>query len=122
MKIENISKGKIIGIGEMNVLPGETMTVPEAFERSPILEVYRHCGFAKIIEDGTPKKGTEEPKAKEPEITPEELETIRKARIASLSGISEEGLAKLANELGINMATCKDQADVLKKVKAALKK
>ena len=34
----------------------------------------------------------------------------------------EEALARLANELGINYAKCKDQADVLKKVRAALEK
>lgn len=43
-------------------------------------------------------------------------------RLASLEGISEEALARLANELGINYAKCKDQADVLKKVRAALEK
>lgn len=43
-------------------------------------------------------------------------------RLAALEGISEEALGKMANELGINPAECKDQADVLKKVKAALKK
>ena len=53
MKIENTSSGKIIGIGEVSVLPGETKEVPEAYETSPILEVYRKQGFAKII--GKPK-------------------------------------------------------------------
>ena len=52
----------------------------------------------------------------------EEAEALRQSRLASLEGISEEDLGKLANELGINPAECKDQADVLKKVKAALKK
>ena len=31
MKIENTSSGKIIGIGEVSVLPGETKEIPEAF-------------------------------------------------------------------------------------------
>ena len=52
----------------------------------------------------------------------EEAEALRKARLASLEGISEEALGSLANELGINPAECKDQKDVLRKVKAALKK
>ena len=53
MKIENTSSGKIIGIGEVSVLPGETKEIPEAYETSPILEVYRKQGFAKIT--GKPK-------------------------------------------------------------------
>ena len=48
MKIENISTGKIIGIGEVTVLPGETKEIPAAYESSPILEVYKQMGFARI--------------------------------------------------------------------------
>lgn len=126
MKIENTSSGKIIGIGEVSVLPGETKEVPEAYETSPILEVYRKQGFAKII--GKPKavqKAEERAaadKAAAEKKAEEEAEALRQSRLASLEGIREEDLGKLANELGINPAECKDQADVLKKVKAALKK
>lgn len=126
MKIENTSSGKIIGIGEVSILPGETKEIPEAYETSPILEVYRRQGFAKII--GKPKavqKAEEKAtanKAAAAKKAAEEAETLRQSRLASLEGISEEDLGKLANELGINPAECKDQADVLKKVKAALKK
>ena len=35
MKIENIGN-KIIGIGEVTVLPGETKEIPKAYETSPI--------------------------------------------------------------------------------------
>lgn len=122
MKIENISNGKIIGIGEVTVLPGETKDIPEAFETSPILEVYKMNGFAKIT--GKPKsvadKAATEAAAKKKAA--EEAEALRQSRLAALEGISEEDLGKMANELGINPAECKDQADVLKKVKAALKK
>ena len=31
MKIENISEGKIIGIGEVTVLPGESKDIPEVW-------------------------------------------------------------------------------------------
>ena len=103
MKIENISEGKVIGIGTVTVLPGETEEIPESFERSPVLEVYK-------------RKEAAEKKARE------EAEALRQARLASLNGISEEALGRLAVELGINPADCKDQADVLKKVRAALKK
>lgn len=126
MKIENTSSGKIIGIGEVSILPGETKEIPEAYETSPILEVYRKQGFAKII--GKPKavqKAEEKAaanKAAAAKKAAEEAEALRQSRLASLEGISEEDLGKLANELGINPAECKDQADVLKKVKAALKK
>ncbi len=53
MKIENTSNGKIIGIGEVSILPGEMKEIPEAYETSPILEVYQKQGFAKIT--GKPK-------------------------------------------------------------------
>lgn len=122
MKIENISAGKIIGIGEVTVLPGEIKDVPEAYETNPILWVYKKNGFAKII--GKPKafekSETGKMGAEKNEI--EDAEALRQARLAALEGISEENLGKMANELGINPAECKDQADVLKRVKTALKK
>ena len=126
MKLENISNGKIIGIGEVTVLPGETKDIPEAYETSPILEVYKRNEFAKIT--GKPKsveKSEAEKAAAESDAAKkaaEDAEALRQARLAALEGISEEALGKMANELGINPAECKDQADVLKKVKAALKK
>lgn len=126
MKIENISTGKIIGIGDVTVLPGETKDIPEAYETSPILEVYKKNGFARItgkpkaVEKSEAEKAAE--KAAAEKKAAEEAEKLRQARLASLEGISEDDLGKMANELGINPAECKDQADVLKKVKAALKK
>ena len=126
MKIENISEGKIIGIGEVTVLPGESKDIPEAYETSPVLEVYKKCGFAKIT--GKPKavEKSEAEKAAAEAVAAkkaaEEAEALRQARLAALEGISEEDLGKMANDLGINPAECTDQADVLKKVKAALKK
>lgn len=125
MKIENIG-GKIIGIGEVTVLPGETKDIPEVYETSPILEVYKNLKMAKVTGKPTAPAKTEqqiaEEKAAEEKKAAEEAEVLRQARLASLNGISEEDLGRLANELGINPAECKDQADVLKKVKAALKK
>ena len=126
MKIENISTGKVIGIGEVTILPGETKEVPLAYETSPILEVYKQMGFARITgKPSAPAKTQKELEAEKKaaaEKAAADAEELRKARLASLEGISEEGLASLANELGINPAECKDQADVLKKVKAALTK
>ena len=83
-------------------------------------------GVAKIT--GTPGKSAKSAKETEAEKkaaakkAAEEAEALRQARLASLEGITDEALASLANELGINPADCKDQADVLKKVKAALEK
>lgn len=125
VKAVNISDGKIIGIGNVTILPGEEKDIPEAFEHSPILVVYESAGLIKVSGKPTTKAKTtadfaEEDKKK---ATADAMaaEELRKARLASLNNISEEGLAALANELGINPATCKDQADVFKKVKALLK-
>lgn len=125
MKIRNIGS-KIIGIGEETVLPGEVKEVPKAFERSPILEVYKEIGMAEIITDPIIEH-VAEPKMNNPVTEKDDLEdaaaaeALRQARLASLKGITDEALGSLAVELGINPAECKDQADVLKKVKAALK-
>ena len=125
MKIENISN-KIIGIGDVTVLPGETGEVPVAYENSPILEVYKRINMARITgEPSVAKKTAEEiavEKAEAERQAVEDAEALRQARLSALKGISEEDLGKMAMELGINLADCKDQADVLKKVKAALKK
>lgn len=121
--IENISS-KIIGIGAVSVLPGERKEVPVNFEGNPILDIYVNVGHARIT--GTPTVTEPEVKVENEDAINEDAinaaEELRKARLASLVGISDEDLGKLANELGINPADCKDQADVFKKVKAALKK
>ena len=59
MKIKNTSN-KIIGIGEASVLPDSVVTVPEAFENSAVLEVYRKLGFIQIIEKARKKTAEEE--------------------------------------------------------------
>lgn len=130
MKITNISEGKIFNVGDVTVLPGETKEVPAAYETNPTLAIYESMGIAKII--GKPGKQVKDPeqaaaeKAAAEKAAAEkaaaEAEELRKARLATVDRLNEEELGKLANELGINPADCKDQADVLKKVKAALKK
>lgn len=126
MQIANISSGKVIGLGTAMVLPGETKDVPKAYERNPVLKMYESLGFARISGNASaPEKSEAEiaaEKAAAEEKALEDAENLRQARLASLDGISEEDLGKLAQELGINPAECKDNADVLKKVKAALKK
>lgn len=127
MRVKNVSE-KIIGIGDATVLPGETQDVPAGYENSPVLKAYRKAKLVELYKSNTEntKQKTAEQAAKDEEEAKkkavEEAENLRLARLASLNGITEEALASLANELGINPADCKDQADVLKKVKAALKK
>ena len=122
MKLTNISVGKIIGIGNVTILPGETKDIPEGYENNPIVEHYEKLGLALVIgksvevSEGTiaPKKRGRKPKDSDSD------EALRKARLASLDGISVEALASLARELGVNPADCKDNDDVLAKVKKAL--
>ena len=47
IKMTNLSE-KVIGVGEVTVLPGETKEVPIAFETSPILEVYKNMGLVSL--------------------------------------------------------------------------
>jgi hypothetical protein len=114
MKIENISS-KVIGIGNVTVLPGETQVVPSEFENSPVLEIYKSVGFINVTGEATV------PEAPVVEEAPavDEAES-KKAKLALLKTASDEVVAKMANELGINPADCKDLADVRKKVKEAL--
>ena len=125
VKLTNNS-AKVIGIGNITVLPGETKEVPDDFERSPILEVYKNLDLITLT--GKPKtaqKSEEELKAeaeKDAKDAADKAEAEKKAKLDSLKDASDEDVAALAQELGINPAECKDQADVRKKVKATLSK
>lgn len=125
IKMTNLSE-KVIGVGEVTVLPGETKEVPIAFETSPILEVYKNMGLVSLSGKSTAatkaaaEKKSEEDKAKVEAEAKAAAE--KKAKLDSLKDASDEDVAALAQELGINPAECKDLADVRKKVKAALSK
>ena len=125
IKMTNLSE-KVIGVGEVTVLPGETKEVPRAFETSPILEVYKNMGLVSL--SGKPTAATKavaEKKAEEDKAKAEaeaKAAAEKKAKLDSLKDASDEDVAALAQELGINPAECKDLADVRKKVKAALSK
>lgn len=125
IKMTNLSE-KVIGVGEVTVLPGETKEVPRAFETSPILEVYKNMGLVSLSGKSTAatkaaaEKKAEEDKAKEEAEAKAAAE--KKAKLDGLKDASDEKVAALAQELGINPAECKDLADVRKKVKAALSK
>lgn len=125
IKMTNLSE-KVIGVGEATVLPGETEEVPRAFETSPILEVYKNMGLVSL--SGKPTAATKavaEKKAEEDKAKAEaeaKAAAEKKAKLDSLKDASDEDVAALAQELGINPAECKDLTDVRKKVKAALSK
>lgn len=128
--VENLSN-KVIGIGDITILPGEQATVPSAYASNPVLSIYEVSGLIKAVntDDGNGESeiadegnADQAGEGQDKEITAEAAEALRKARLASLEGITEEDLATLAKELGISPADCKDNADMLKKVKAALKK
>lgn len=125
IKMTNLSE-KVIGVGEVTVLPGETKEVPIAFETSPILEAYKNMGLVSLSGKPTATtKAAAEKKAEEDKAKAEaeaKAAAEKKAKLDSLKDASDEDVAALAQELGINPAECKDLADVRKKVKAALSK
>ena len=125
IKMTNLSE-KVIGVGEVTVLPGETKEVPLAFETSPILEVYKNMGLVSLSGKSTAAtKAAAEKKAEEDKAKAEaeaKAAAEKKAKLDSLKDASDEEVAALAQELGINPAECKDLADVRRKVKAALSK
>lgn len=125
IKMTNLSE-KVIGVGEVTVLPGETKEVPIAFETSPIFEVYKNMGLVSLSGKSTAAtKAAAEKKAEEDKAKAEaeaKAAAEKKAKLDGLKDASDEEVAALAQELGINPAECKDLADVRKKVKAALSK
>lgn len=125
IKMTNLSE-KVIGVGEVTALPGETKEVPIAFETSPILEVYKNMGLVSLSGKSTAAtKAAAEKKAEEDKAKAEaeaKAAAEKKAKLDGLKDASDEEVAALAQELGINPAECKDLADVRKKVKAALSK
>ena len=125
IKMTNLSE-KVIGVGEVTVLPGETKEVPRAFETSPMLEVYKNMGLVSLSgKSPAATKAAAEKKAEEDKAKAEaeaKAAAEKKAKLDGLKDASDEEVAALAQELGINPAECKDLADVRKKVKAALSK
>lgn len=120
LKMTNVS-AKVIGVGDVTVLPGETKEVPSEFEASPILAMYKSMEFV-TMSGKTKAQADAKKKAAEKAAADAQADAEKKAKLASLKDASDEEVAALANELGINPAECKDLADVRKKVKAALSK
>lgn len=125
IKVTNLSN-KLIGFGEVNILPGETKEIPQDYERNPVISHYETIGLIRCSGEPTlteeeMKKVLEEKKNEEAENERKAAEALKKERLAILQKGDVEEVGSLALELGINPADCKDQADVIKKVKAALK-
>ena len=110
VKMTNTSE-KVIGIGDVTVLPGETAEVPSG---KPKAQAEADRKAAEQAKAEAAAKAEADAKA--------QAEADRKAKLASLKDATDEDVAALARELGINQAECKDLADVRKKVKAALSK
>ncbi len=133
MKVTNKSN-KVIGFGEVTILPGKTEEIPVAYEKSPVLDFYKKNNFITVtgkpsIPDKTPeqiaaeKTEAEKKAVEEKEIARNLAETfVNSLKAGSLTDKEEYELCRVAELYGVNPAECKDQADVLKKVKAALKK
>ena len=137
LRVTNTTKGKVIGLGTEVILPGESKVIQGDFVNNPMLDFYKEKGFvltAKVSDKNAAKKkgrkaqSSDSSKTATPdEVSKDALETedageaLRKARLASLKSITDDALGKLAQELGINPADCKDIADMKKKVREALK-
>ena len=116
MYIKNITDGKVIGIGDVYVLPGETREVPTAYEKSIALDAYEKLGMAKVI--GKAKKEVKEEKHVE---NPHKVIEDEETEGYNVDAMSDEELAEKAIELGINPASCKDVKALRTKVKRMLK-
>ena len=116
MYIKNITDGKVIGIGDVYVLPGETREVPASYEGSIALEVYERLGMAKITGKGKKVAKTDKPvEDPQPAIEEDEAEEV------DVDAMSDEELAEMAIKLGINPASCKDMKALRTKVKRQMK-
>ena len=131
MKIKNISASKIIGIGDVTVLPGETKDIPPEYEKNPVLSVYQKMGFAKILsehsektqEDAHEDHGKDSNEENVQEVAREQaLAALNAMKPTALTEDDQQYLATCAMAYGVNPADCKSQADLLKKLKAMLKK
>ena len=125
MKIKNISN-KIIGIGDYILLPDETQEIPSKLGNSTAVSIYKDAKFIEVIAEDEAQElaKAEQEKAEAEEVkesAAEEAETNAE-KLERLKDATDEEVAAMAKELGINMATCKTQADVRKKVTKALSK
>lgn len=50
--VENISEGKIIGFGDVTVLPGQTGVISEQYANNPVIDMYKNLGFIRVTRTG----------------------------------------------------------------------
>jgi len=55
MRIQNIG-GKIIRLGKLTLLPGETDVVPQGFENNPVVKHFADMGLVAFVENAKPVK------------------------------------------------------------------
>ena len=120
MKITNISE-KVIGFGDKPVLPGDSLDVPAEYEGNPIIDTYKDLDMI-TVSGASPKKKVAKKAAADDAKDDSSIADLRKAQLEALPNMSDEEVAGLAKELGVDPASCKTQADVRKKVEAALSK
>ena len=121
VKVKNISQ-KIIGIGEMTVLPGESRVVPDSYAKNPSLMIYKASGYISVSGSADAKDDKAETPKKEDGNGEDAIKELRASQLKALSKMGEDEIGKLANELGINPADCKDDKALKDKVKAELTK
>ena len=137
MTITNISN-KTIGLsGDSYILPGDTATVPKDMEHNPIFQTLRSLGLILINDAATGLAvnvslagvGTPAPKAEKPKTgatgakngKPEAPD--KAALLAEINGNpSDERIGAIAQQLGVNPATARTQASLVKKIKTELSK
>ena len=104
IKMTNLSE-KVIGVGEVTVLPGETKEVPIAFETSPILEVYKNMGLVSL--SGKPTATTKAAAEKKAEEDKAKAEAEAKAA-AEKNGFHD---VILCEDLKEAVQVCADKAN-----------
>lgn len=111
MKITNKS-GKIIAIGELSLLPGDTQNLPKDFEGNPVIQFFANTGKVELIEEVEAQAPAAPPAPPVPPVTPpadpkttppsgaeSEVEKV----IAGIKEMKRAELDALAAELGIEV-------------------
>lgn len=98
MKITNKS-GKLIGIGELTLLPGETETLPKDYEKNPVIQFFADTGRVELADDDAGKPAVQTPPPPPPLSPEDELKKV----ISGIKEMKREELDSLAKELGVEI-------------------
>ena len=120
MKITNISE-KVIGFGDKPVLPGDSLDVPAEYEGNPIIDTYKDLGMV-TVSGASPKKKAAKKAAADDAKDDSSIADLRKAQLEALPNMSDEEVAGLAKELGVDLGGRRIIKKKREKVKAALSK